>query len=224
MVESSPDFVSPVVPDRADQPVSETTERFLRAIAERVPVGNIEELHLFSPLRQGSVETGIAVVASRVIVAPAQVEDVGVTAVESPELSLSDAWERVPEPDAVLADVEHIETASTADDDHAADAADTTDSSDAVESKEAVVTEPTAELPDRTIIERHTVYTARYRLVIKGPERGRWESDVVEEADAPLLTVETVVRGVQRRAGEDTEIVRYNARQIAKILRITLPE
>ena len=26
---------------------------------------------------------------------------------------------------------------------------------------------------------RHTVYTARYRLVQKGPERGKWEADVV---------------------------------------------
>jgi hypothetical protein len=72
-------------------------------------------------------------------------------------------------------------------------------------------------------IVKHTVHTARYRLVIKGPERGKWESDVVEEADAPLITVETVVRGVQRRAGEDTEIVRYSASQIARALRIPLP-
>jgi hypothetical protein len=72
-------------------------------------------------------------------------------------------------------------------------------------------------------IERHTVYTARYRFVIKGPDRGRWEADVVEEADAPLVTVETVVRGVQRRAGEDTDIVRYNAHQLARALRLPQP-
>ncbi|MEI6741390.1 MAG: hypothetical protein WCK74_13880, partial [Gemmatimonadaceae bacterium] len=64
------------------------------------------------------------------------------------------------------------------------------------------------------------VYTARYRLVQKGPERGKWESDVVAEADAPLITVEAVVRGVQRRAGEESEIVRYSAAQLAKALRL----
>jgi len=70
---------------------------------------------------------------------------------------------------------------------------------------------------------RHTVYTARYRYVIKGPERGKWESNIKDEADAPLITVETVVRGVQRRAGEESEIVRYSGAQIARALRIPYP-
>jgi hypothetical protein len=59
--------------------------------------------------------------------------------------------------------------------------------------------------------------------VLKGPERGRWEADVVDEADAPLVTVEMVVRGVQRRAGEETEILRYSDRQIARALRMEWP-
>jgi hypothetical protein len=67
---------------------------------------------------------------------------------------------------------------------------------------------------------RHTVYTARYRLVQKGPERGKWEADVVAEAEAPLITVDLVVRGVQRRAGEESEIVRYTAAQLARALRL----
>jgi hypothetical protein len=49
---------------------------------------------------------------------------------------------------------------------------------------------------------RHTVLTAHYRHTLKGVERGKWQVTVVEEADAPLITVETVVRGVQRRAGD----------------------
>ena len=53
--------------------------------------------------------------------------------------------------------------------------------------------------------ERHVVYTARYRWTRKGPERGKWECEVVAEADAPLITVEAVVRGVQQRANETTE-------------------
>jgi hypothetical protein len=52
---------------------------------------------------------------------------------------------------------------------------------------------------------RHIVYSARYRLVLKGPDRGRWEATVTAEADAPLAAVEAVVRGVLRRAGEDEE-------------------
>ena len=64
------------------------------------------------------------------------------------------------------------------------------------------------------------MYTARYRLVQKGPERGKWEADVVAEAEAPLITVDLVVRGVQRRAGEESEIVRYTAAQLARALRV----
>ena len=43
--------------------MTETQQRFLRAIAERVPMGQVVELHLFPPIRQGGVETGVAVVA-----------------------------------------------------------------------------------------------------------------------------------------------------------------
>src|SRR6187455_3021600 len=43
--------------------MTETQQRFLRAIAERVPMGQVVELHLFPPIRQGGVETGMAVVA-----------------------------------------------------------------------------------------------------------------------------------------------------------------
>jgi hypothetical protein len=55
------------------------------------------------------------------------------------------------------------------------------------------------------------VYVARYRLTLKGPERGRWEVAVREEADAPLLTVDAVVRGVGRRAAEGAEAERLDA-------------
>ena len=58
---------------------------------------------------------------------------------------------------------------------------------------------------------RHTVFTARYRLTRKGAERGKWEFDVVADADAPLRDVDTVVRGVQRRAGDDDEPERLTA-------------
>jgi hypothetical protein len=60
---------------------------------------------------------------------------------------------------------------------------------------------PDVPSPDVPMI-RFTVHTARYRLTLKGPDRGKWEVDVVAEADAPLDAVDAVVRGVQRRAGE----------------------
>ena len=97
--------------------------RFLREIVAKIPPERVSELHLFSPLRQGAMETGVAVVAV---------------------------------------------------------------AGDGVSPK-------------------HTVYTATYRLTLKGPDRGKWESALHAEADAPLLTVDAVVRGVQRRAGDEGE-------------------
>jgi hypothetical protein len=55
------------------------------------------------------------------------------------------------------------------------------------------------------VLSRLTIHTARYRLTLKGVDRGKWEVDVVAEADAPLEAVDKVVRGVQRRAGEGAE-------------------
>jgi hypothetical protein len=69
----------------------------------------------------------------------------------------------------------------------------------------AVEPEPTADATDSSTASRHVVYSASYRLVLKGPDRGRWETTVTAEADAPLATVEAVVRGVLHRAGEDEE-------------------
>ncbi len=103
--------------------MTETQQKFLRAVAATLAADRVVEVHLFTPRRQGQAETGVAVIA----VAPAE---------------------------------------------------------GAVE-------------------ERHAVYTARYRLLVKGPERGRWEFDCKPEADAPLLTVETVVHGVKERSGDE---------------------
>jgi hypothetical protein len=109
------------VPPASSIPLTaDARERFLLAIAERVSPDRLAEIHFFPPIRQGTLETGVAVVAA------------------------------------------------------------------------------TAEPPS----ERHVVYTARYRWTRKGPERGRWESEVVAEADAPLVTVEAVVHGVRDRSNE----------------------
>ena len=103
---------------------SDARERLLLAIAETVDPERIAEVHFFPPIRQGTLETGVAVVAAL----------------------------------------------------------------------------PTN--PERT---RHVVYTARYRWTRKGPERGKWDSEVVAEADAPLVTVEVVVQGVQKRYNDEVQ-------------------
>ncbi len=103
---------------------SDARERFLLAIADAVPAERLSEIHFFPPIRQGTLETGVAVVAAA---------------------------------------------------------------------------------PEGEAGERHVVFSARYRWTRKGPERGKWESEVVAEADAPLVTVEAVVRGVQQRANEAVE-------------------
>ena len=134
-----------------------TRERFLVAIAAMLPAERFIELHFFSPIRQGGVESGVAVIAAH----PERVDEIIVA-------------------DAPPAESEVGELGSGNGDQF------------------PVIGTP-APVP------RYTVYTAKYKLVLKGHDRGKWECVVVAEADAPLVTVETVVRGVQRRSGDAEE-------------------
>jgi hypothetical protein len=109
------------------KPGDETRERFLAAVADKLPVEQVIEIHLFQPMRQSGFESGVAVVA---------------------------------------------------------------------------VDEPSAESREPSAESRLAVYTAKYRLTLKGAERGKWDFDIHAEADAPLVTVDKVVRGVQRRSGD----------------------
>ena len=68
---------------------------------------------------------------------------------------------------------------------------------------------------------RYTIHTARYRLTLKGVDRGKWEVDVVAEADAPLDAVDAVVRGVQRRSGEGAEPDRLSTDALREALELT---
>jgi hypothetical protein len=101
----------------------ETRAKFLAAVADRVHPDAVQEVYLFQPMKQGGLESGVAVVA---------------------------------------------------------------------------VNEQGGE-------NRLAVYTAKYRLTLKGPERGKWDFAMQAEADAPLVTVEKVVAGVQRRSGDAEE-------------------
>jgi hypothetical protein len=148
----------------------ETTERFLRDIAERIGLHSVDEVRLFPPLRQGAVETGVAVVA----------------ALPLPPEPLDDAQsDELPEALTESAGEEFL---------------------------------PIEEEDREIIVHRHTVFTARYRHTVKGPDRGKWEVEVQAEADAPLVTVDQVVKGVMKRAGEPFEPERITASEFKTIV------
>ena len=137
--------------------LTETRERFLLAIAAQIPVERIAEIHFFQPIKQGGVESGVAVVAAWPAI--------------TVEATPSDPTDIPRDPDAPV-------------------------------EREA----------------RPVVYTARYRLTLKGPDRGKWETSVVAEADAPLVTVDAVVRGVQRRSGDADGATRMEGDDVRAIL------
>ena len=191
--------------------MTETQQRFLRSIAERVPLEHVVELHLFPPIRQGGVETGVAVVA------------------EDPRRSSplatppSDPAEPSPETDALPAADASADAPSLGD-----------ETTPAFEPDAESAAPPDAELMDDTSepapaasngshasSPRYTIHTARYRLTLKGVDRGKWEVDVVAEADAPLEAVDAVVRGVQRRAGEGAEPDRLSTEALRDALELT---
>jgi hypothetical protein len=116
--------------------LTETRERFLRAIAVVVAPERIAEIHFFQPIKQGGTESGAAVVVERGV-------------------------------------------------DEAA---------------------------------RIVVYAARYRLTLKGIDRGKWETSIVAEADAPMVTVDAVVRGVQRRAGDVDDATKLEGDEVRSLL------
>ena len=178
--------------------MTETQLRFLRAIGERVAVARVAELYLFPPMRQGNMESGIAVIA-----AVLEERDSGLGTRDS------DVDAEEPIADVISGSAEACDPTEDA----SREAPGSDEASEArVASPES---RPSAAAPPRL---RHTVYTARYRLTLKGPERGRWELHVIEEADAPLLSVDLVVRGVQRRIGEGAEPERLEPAALRELL------
>ncbi len=55
--------------------MTETQERFLRTVLTRVPLADVVELHLFPPIRRGTMETGVAVIATVLPLPPLTVLD-----------------------------------------------------------------------------------------------------------------------------------------------------
>ena len=141
----------------------ETTERFLREIADRIGVNAVDEVRLFPPLRQSGVETGVAVVAA----IPLPAEPQHLHEPDEPPEALSES-----------AGDEFL---------------------------------PIEEEDREIIVHRHTVFTASYRHTLKGPDRGKWEVEVQAEADAPLVTLDQVCKGVVKRTGEPFEPEKISA-------------
>lgn len=156
--------------------INETRERFIRDIAEHVDPSRIVELHFFPSIRQGPIETGVAVIAAT----PLPSELMGGAGPDA-------AAEPLPDPELAL-EVD----ASEADD-------------------ESAYAEPPA---------RAEVFTALYVLTRKGPDRGKWVVEVKAEAQAPMTTVEPVVRGVQDRAGEALDAHRMTGTEFREVLGI----
>jgi hypothetical protein len=213
--------------------LGETQERFLRDMALRLPIDLVVEVHLFPAMRQGGVETGLAVIAARREVETAEAHR-GAEAAGAEPAGAVPSDESVesggPPPqlhDATSEGAEHnpsvAERTAGAPGGPDAEAEGSAEAAGPVEREDTPGESspgaepgaaPTPVPPAEPLPERHTVFSARYRLTLKGPDRGKWEVDVVEEADAPLVTVDAVVRGVQRRAGEGAEPERYSAEQL----------
>lgn len=178
----------------------ETRARFIAAIARQIPASRVIEVHLFPAIKQGGMESGVAVLALERETYPS----LEITSVDLPVERLT------PESVPSLADtsVDIPTDASLISNEPVLDAAD------------APATEPepefvrAADLPPS----RYTVFSARYRHTLKGPDRGKWEVSVTEEADAPLLTIDAVVRGVQRRSGEADDAIRLSGAEFRAAL------
>lgn len=164
--------------------MTETQQRFLKAIAERLGERRLVEVRLFPSIRQGQHESGVAVVA-----------------VEEPP----PAVDAIEEPPPAVAAVEESPAAVDAIEESPA----------AVDAAEAL---PATVAMTRAAIPRLSILTARFRLTLKGPDRGKWDFSMVHDADAPLQTVESVVRGVARRVGDDGEPELLSPEAFARVL------
>ena len=185
----------------------ETRARFLAAIAAQLPVERIAEVHLFPAIRQGGMESGVAVVAVELLGA----EHVAEANAVAPEARADDVIDYRAEPTSESRDADAVVVGA---EEGLVDAVEEVLADDA-----QCVTEVEPEPPVARAPRRYTVFSARYRHTLKGPDRGKWETSVTEEADAPLLTVDLVVRGVQRRSGDVDEIIRLSGDEV----RATIP-
>jgi len=192
----------------------ETRARFLASIARQLPAERVIEVHLFGAIRQGGMESGVAVVAVAfeppLVPEPATSFDVDGGYV--PPAAVAEAAELENPSSVAVHDQLADETAFVADEVNADDSPYAPEPVTLVARDEMeAVREPGLEtISALKAPSRFTVYSARYRHTLKGLDRGKWEVSVTEQADAPLLTVDAVVRGVQRRSGDADEVLRLS--------------
>ena len=241
--------------------MNETTHRFLQAIVDRLPSGRIAELRLFPAIRQGGIESAVAVVAleqpelplavappvdgsddgfaehqsddepvdgeivvTEVVseVASEVVIEVVTDAVTADVVAADGAVAELPPADEPIAEALDVEVTRIMTDPFSVHAEgifplgtgaegageQEAELQPADENRVPAATPAAtpAEPPDvGDTIKRYAILTAHYRLTLKGPDRGKWEVDIVHEADAPLATLERVARGVARRAGDESD-------------------
>jgi hypothetical protein len=226
----------------------DTQTRFLREMALRLPLDRVVEAHVFPPIRQGGAETGVAVIAVKredaasgereAVSASEGVEAESATAVDLAAAAdarggpphgkvANDSGAEPHHADAAASDSSPVEQEAVVGAEQAEGAPATEAPPNATPAGDGQANGTNGDdaliasrfpLPASPLPDRYTVFSARYRLTLKGPDRGKWEVDVVEEADAPLVTVGAVVRGVQRRGGEGADAERFTAEQLRALL------
>ena len=230
--------------------IDETRARFLSSIAAQIDVERVAEVHLFPAIRQGGMESGVAVLALDLKREPLPTSEQPVEGDAAPVLGEAVVESEPALTETVAADAEgaavdaagEAGAAPTADADDSGPYADSDETvrAEALEANEDSVVDADDDLASdlaadlaeddddepvapRRALRRYTVYTARYRHTLKGPDRGKWKVSVTEEADAPLLTVDAVVRGVQRRSGDLDEIVRLSGEEMSALTAAAVP-
>ncbi|MGQ0766340.1 MAG: hypothetical protein ACT4OZ_11815 [Gemmatimonadota bacterium] len=235
--------------------MNDTTRRFLASVLERVGEGRLVELRLFPALRQGGIESAVAVIAVEPLREAEATAGDGESAVSSgggsDELQTGSPVEAEVEIGARLedrlADLRGSATAGAATPDAFGDrevelpqSGAIADASEPANDRESILLGDLVALPDPgnakpaqtgtvesaglvpaahrdranppvNTRERLQILSATYRLVFKGPERGQWQMEIIHEADAPLETLERVVHGVARRAGDTSEAEMFTA-------------
>jgi hypothetical protein len=218
--------------------MTETQERFLRTVLSRVPLDRVVELHLFPPIRRGTLETGVAVIATLLPPAPVAlvadaVEDEAVDGVVEEQADAEHIAPDVETADAVVEMHDVVDVAeatspgpqtpdATADDQSVDDDSPYRDDAPHAVNSElhSDVDEPASEpaTPIAVPSPRMRILTAAYRHTIKGLDRGKWSVDVQEEADAPLDAVEAVLRGVRHRSTEPADPEQVSLEALSALL------
>ena len=264
--------------------MNDTTRRFLEAVLERVPESRIVEVRLFPAIRQGGIESGIAVLAvdpepplalpqaSELDTADgagasywvpdqdtgpgetpvsltavdddASDDDFSPTVVPARRDSMSgeleddvvDAHahaheERTPEREITLEGIANAPTLELP----VVDPSDqrtreipidltaaASDSAPPADEDDEIALGDILALPPRTVPtpgpERLAILCARYKLIVKGADRGKWDIEIVHQADAPLDTLDLVIKGVVRRSGDDVVPERFSRQSLRELL------